>query len=130
MSKKPPKKPDLPKPRNFFPEQGPRWLKVEPARLATLGGLFFSTCVMIFYFIRQCLGTAMELEDLVLGVAKTFLVSYAGTGFFVWYMLRIAERQKVQAASTPSKLGKAPVHHDENEQEDTGRQPEESEEHP
>ena len=72
---------------------GPRWLKVEPARLALLGGLFFSMVVMVFYFIRQITGTLMEPADVLLGVAKTFLVSYAGTGFFVWYLLRVADHE-------------------------------------
>lgn len=80
---------------------GPRWLKMEPPRLALLSALFFSTCVMVFYFIRQCLGRSMEPPELLLGIAKTFLVSYAGTGFFVWYLLRVAERELPQISKKP-----------------------------
>ena len=129
MTIKHPKKPDLPKPRLLFPELGPRWLKMEPARLAMLGGLFFSTCVMVFYFIRQCFGSTMALPDVVLGVAKTFLVSYAGTGFFVWYLLRVAEAHAARMAVKAATPQEMPDDDDEDAWEENGRSPEDVEEH-
>ncbi len=82
---------------------GVRWLKVEPPRLALLAGFFFGTVAMLFYFVRQCLGIVMDPMDVVLGVGKTFLVSYAGVGFFVWYLLRVAEREFAPPPKTPPK---------------------------
>lgn len=73
---------------------GPRWLKLEPLPLAMLGGVFFGTLAMVFYFIRQCLGVPMAPDTVLIGVARTFLVSYAGTGFFVWYILHVAEEHR------------------------------------
>ena len=125
---KAPQKPELPKPRDFFPEMGPRWLKVEPPRLATLGGLFFSVCAMLFYFARQCLGVSMAPEDIVLGVAKTFLVAYAGTGFLVWYGLRVADRELVKGDSDVEQSAEAEGEPLGEDVEDNGISPEESEE--
>lgn len=93
-----------------------------------IGGLFFSTCVMIFYFVRQLLGTPMDPPDVVLGVAKAFLVSYAGTGFFVWYLLRVAERN-LNRPSPNVEADESSYDDDEDEwEEHNGLPPEESEE--
>lgn len=91
MAKRKPKKPPRPKLRKWFPQRGPTWLKLEPAGLATVGGLFFATCSMLVYLARQLFGSDIELPDIVVGVVLTFVVSYAGTGIFVWYMLHLAE---------------------------------------
>ncbi len=109
---------------------GPRWLKVEPPRLAMLGGLFFSTCAMVFYFTRQCFGVPMAPEDIVLGVAKTFLVSYIGTGFFVWYVLRVAERELANKETEAETVveDEPSAEEEENNREDAGPPPEEPEE--
>lgn len=58
-----------------------------------VGGLFFTTCTMVFYLVRHLAGAAMELQDILAGIALTFFASYTGTGFFVWYMLYLAERE-------------------------------------
>ena len=75
----------------WFPREGQKWLKLEPARLAPIGGLFFATCTMLLYLVRLLLGYSIEPQTIVVGVATTFLVSYGGTGFYVWYLLRKAE---------------------------------------
>lgn len=98
MLKKKPKTPQRPKTRRWFPPQGQKWLKLEPARLAPIGGLFFSTCTMILYLVRLLLGQEIEPQTVLLGVATTFLVSYAGTGFYVWYLLRTAETELAEQA--------------------------------
>lgn len=66
-------------------------MKLEPAGLATVGGLFFATCSVVVYLVRQLAGGEIPLQDVVVGVTLTFVVSYAGTGLFVWYMLHLAE---------------------------------------
>lgn len=93
MLKKKPKNPTRPKTRRWFPQQGQKWLKLEPARLAPIGGLFFATCTMVLYLVRLLLGHEIEPQTILIGVATTFLVSYAGTGFYVWYLLRTAENK-------------------------------------
>ncbi len=98
MLKKKPKNPTRPKTRRWFPQQGQKWLKLEPARLAPIGGLFFATCTMILYLVRLLLGHEIEPQTILIGVATTFLVSYAGTGFYVWYLLRTAESKLDQPA--------------------------------
>lgn len=111
---------------------GPRWLKLEPLRLATLGGVFFSTLAMVFYFIRQCLGAPMAPEAMLIGVARTFLVSYAGTGFFVWYILRVADEELATPTAKNAGLSDTEHIHEEDEHiqewETTGPPPEEPEE--
>jgi hypothetical protein len=66
-------------------------LKLEPAGLAAVGGLFFATCSVVVYLVRQLTGSAISLQDMAVGVSLTFVVSYGGTGLFVWYMLHLAE---------------------------------------
>ena len=46
---------------------------------------------MLVYLVRQLAGSPIDLTNIVTGVALTFVVSYAGTGFFVWYLLHLAE---------------------------------------
>lgn len=46
---------------------------------------------MLLYLVRLLLGHPIEPQTVVVGVATTFLVSYGGTGFYVWYLLRKAE---------------------------------------
>ena len=91
MAKRKPKKPPRPKLRKWFPHRGPTWLKLEPAGLATVGGLFFTACSVVVYLVRQLTGHDIALQDVVAGVTLTFVVSYAGTGLFVWYLLHLAE---------------------------------------
>jgi len=93
VQRKKPKITHRPKTRVWFPRQGPTWLKLEPAPLAIIGGLFFSTCTMILYLVRLLLGHEVEPQSIVVATATTFLVSYGGTGFFVWYLLRVAETE-------------------------------------
>ena len=97
MLKKKQKSPPRLKTRRWFPPQGQKWLRLEPARLAPIGGLFFSTCTMLLYLVRLLMGQEIEPQTVLLGVATTFLVSYAGTGFYVWYLLRTAETELAEA---------------------------------
>ena len=63
---------------------------------------------MVFYFVRQQMGISMDPMDMVLGIFRVFLVSYAGTGFFVWYLLRVAERQTGTAVTKDAPTPDAP----------------------
>lgn len=114
MLKKKLKSPPRLKTRRWFPPQGQKWLKLEPARLAPIGGLFFSTCTMLLYLVRLLMGQEIDPQTVLLGVATTFLVSYAGTGFYVWYLLRTAETELAeQAPVKPVHSGLDPGgHHD------------------
>ena len=96
MPKKKPtyKKPERPKP--VWPWRkagGPAWLLSEPARLAPLGGAVFALVALTFYFVRQSMGAAMPPMQVFTGVAVTFVVGYAATGCFVWYVLRVSWRE-------------------------------------
>jgi len=130
VQKKKPKSPIRPKTRRWFPQQGQKWLKLEPARLAPIGGLFFSTCTTVLYLVRLLLGQEIEPKTVVINVATTFLVSYAGTGFYVWYILRTAENELDHAPAKPAHphgLDGGGLHDNTH---NVGHEPAESEEHP
>lgn len=130
MLKKKPKYPQRPKTRRWFPPQGQKWLKLEPARLAPIGGLFFAACSMLLYLVRLLTGQEIEPQQIVVSVAATFLVSYAGTGFFVWYMLRTAENELDQSPSRTSLDHESSEADGYDTTEDDGRRPDEFEENP
>ena len=56
---------------------------------------------MLLYLVRLLLGHEIEAQRIVVSVATTFLVSYAGTGFYVWYILRMAENELDRSAAKP-----------------------------
>lgn len=56
---------------------------------------------MLLYLVRLLLGYEIEAQRIIVGVAATFLVSYAGTGFYVWYILRMAENELDHSAAKP-----------------------------
>lgn len=58
---------------------------------------------MILYLVRLLSGYSIEPQAVIIGVAATFLVSYAGTGFYVWYILRMAENELDQPAAKPER---------------------------
>lgn len=131
MLKKKPKSPPRLKTRHWFPPQGQKWLKLEPARLAPIGGLLFATFTMILYLVRLLLGHEIEPQTVLIGVATTFLVSYAGTGFYVWFLLRTAETELDHPAAKPATergLDLGGGLHDTTH--NGGHEPAESEEHP
>ena len=96
MAKKKPiyRKPKRPKPTwPWRKAGGPAWLLSEPARLAPLGGAAFALVALTFYFVRQSMGTPMPPMQVFTWVAVTFVVGYAATGCFVWYVLRVSWRE-------------------------------------
>ncbi|MBI2425019.1 MAG: hypothetical protein HYV27_19495 [Candidatus Hydrogenedentes bacterium] len=66
---------------------------MDPARIAPVGGTFFAALAMLYFVALQAGGTAIPPMDVVLGVLKTFVVSYAGTGLFVYFVMRVIERE-------------------------------------
>lgn len=106
MAKKKLRKPPRPKLRTWFPKRGPTWLKLEPAGLALVGGLFFATCAMVFYLVRQLTGAVIGIDEIVVRVALTFFLGYTGAGFFVWYLLHLAEQEldRGKVSSAPEHL--------------------------
>lgn len=93
MAKKVPEKPERPKLRVLFPESGPKWLVLDPAKLAPVGGMFFTTLAMVYFMILQSMGWVVPPMDIVLGLLKTFVVSYAGTGLFVYFIMRVRDTE-------------------------------------
>lgn len=91
--KKVPEKRERPKLRKLFPERGPKWLIMEPARIAPVGGALFAALAMVYYVALQAGGAVIPPMDVVLGVLKTFVVSYAGTGLFIYFVMRVVERE-------------------------------------
>lgn len=67
---------------------------MEPARLAPVGAALFALLALLFYVLRQFQGVSMAVGDVVVGVALTFVVAYAATGIFVYYVLRLAEHER------------------------------------
>lgn len=58
-----------------------------------VGGLFFATLTMVVYLVRQLMGEPVDLQRVAVGIVLAFFVSYTGTGFFVWYILHVAESE-------------------------------------
>jgi hypothetical protein len=85
-------RPDRPQLRRLG-KTNPSWLLLEPARIALISGVCFSTLALTYFFIRQLSGVSMGVQDVIVGVALTFLVSYAATGLFMIYLLSVAERE-------------------------------------
>lgn len=56
---------------------------------------------MLLYLVRLLMGHEIEAQRILVSVATTFLVSYAGTGFYVWYILRMAENELDRAPAKP-----------------------------
>jgi len=85
-------KPERPRLRRR-PDTGPQWLVLEPARLALVGGSFFATVALAYQVVRQWRGATLGIFEVAIGVGLTFVVSYAATGCFVWFLLWVAERE-------------------------------------
>jgi len=79
--------------RNFFAYKGPRWLDLNPYRLGFLGGVFFGWLNLVYYIVRSWYGAVYTPQAMLLGVGRTFLVSYAAVGLFVCYLLWVAQRE-------------------------------------
>lgn len=97
------KKPERPKPRMLFHSNRPSWVILEPARLAPVGGSLFALLTLIYYLARDWFGAAIAGMDIVVGVAFTFVIGYAATGIFVYWLLCVAARElpEEDAAPTP-----------------------------
>ncbi len=79
--------------RDFFADEGPRWLDLNPLRLGFLGGVFFGWLDLLYYVLRTWSGVIYTPQSVVLGVARTFLAGYAAVGLFVCYLLWVAQRE-------------------------------------
>ncbi len=66
---------------------------MEPARLAMLGGSICATLAMVYVFIRQQLGMVVDPGQALVRVGLAFVISYAVTGLFVYYLLWVAEKE-------------------------------------
>jgi len=95
------KKPERPKPRALFQSNRPSWVILEPARLAPVGGSLFAFVTLLYYLARDWFGTAIAGMDIVVGVAFTFVVGYAATGVFVYWLLWVAARELPEEVAAP-----------------------------
>jgi len=101
MTKQNYQKPERPKLRHHRPGP-PQWLVLEPARIALVGGSFFATLALGVLFVRQWLGTPIGVAQTIIGVGLTGVVGYTATGFFVCFLLRVAERELSAAPDAES----------------------------
>jgi len=100
------KKPERPKPRALFHSNRPSWVILDPARLAPVGGSLFAFATLLYYLARDRFGTAIAGLDIVVGVAFTFVIGYAATGIFVYWLLWVAARElPEEIAAPPLSLG-------------------------
>ncbi len=62
-----------------------------------VGGTFFAWILLVVQFIRQFSGTPTLNLHLFVGLAIAFVIGYAATGLFVYYLLIVAERELPEA---------------------------------
>lgn len=89
--------------RKWIKDSGPAWVVLEPARIAPVGACFFTGLVLVIYLLRSVFGYDMDLMRMVLGVVLTFVLSYAATGCFVWFLLVVADREFPRADNSKRK---------------------------
>ncbi len=73
--------------------KNPGWIVLEPARLAPLGGAVAVVLALTYYLLREWWGVPMAASDVIVRVALVFVVGYAATGIFVWYVMAVAWRE-------------------------------------
>ncbi len=69
----------------------PFWLIMDPSRVAPVGGVGCGLLALLVYFARQMAGVALAPGSVLVGTALSFVVGYAATGIFVYFLLRVAE---------------------------------------
>ena len=79
--------------RKWIKESGPAWVVLAPSRVAPVGGFFFTALALTFYIAKQALGYETDFLRMVFGTVFTFVLSYAATGLFVWFLLIVGERE-------------------------------------
>ncbi len=62
-------------------------VKLEPAHVATIIGLFFTLVVLVILLIIQLSGTIIALGSLLLICALTFVITYGVAGILTYYGL-------------------------------------------
>lgn len=77
-------------------------VKLEPTRVATIVGLFFTLIVLVIFLIIQLNGIAIALGSLIFLCALTFVITYGVAGILTYYGLWILGTTQ-QSEDTTSK---------------------------
>ncbi len=98
---KQPKKPERPKPWSPWESRGASgWIVLEPVRLAPLGGTVAGVLALAYFLLRQSWGEYYSPGDVLVGAGLAFVVGYAATGLFVWYLLHVIWRELPEESAT------------------------------
>ncbi len=86
----------------------PRWLIMEPAPLAALFAVCCAFIVLLIQIIRQLSGVALSPGAVIISVGLSFVVSYTLVGCFIYYVLRVVDReiwsrQRAEAAAAKAR---------------------------
>lgn len=121
--------PERYRPRRWFDPNLRYWFILEPARLGMVGGAVAAVGTLTYLYIRQQMGLVMEPSYVLFRIALAFVVSYALTGLFVYYLVWVADRELNAApAPAPSPLPEEPGEEGFESAEEDGSSPSESEE--
>ena len=71
----------------------PRWLIMEPAPLAAVCAVCCAFIVLLIQLIRQLGGAALSPGTVTVSVGLSFVVSYTLVGCFIYYVLRVVDRE-------------------------------------
>lgn len=70
------------------------WIVLDPHRTGMIGGVFFGWLTVAFYALLGLLRwQPMFGPSQLVSAGLAFVVGYAGVGLFVYYLLRIGERE-------------------------------------
>ncbi|HOV33352.1 MAG TPA: hypothetical protein PLX23_08320 [Candidatus Hydrogenedens sp.] len=78
---------DYPDVKPLLDKQKQVIVKLEPARMATIVGLFFTLVVLVILLIIQFSGTIIALGSFLLICALTFVITYRVAGILTYYGL-------------------------------------------
>jgi hypothetical protein len=84
-------RPAHPRLKRFYTPAARAWIIMDPARLALLGATVISWLALVIFFLVK--GDALRPLALLVRVGATFVVSYAGIGLFVCFIIWVAERE-------------------------------------
>ncbi len=77
----------------WFQQTRPRWLVMEPAPIAAAAAALCSVAALLIQFVRQLRGVPVSPQEVLIGTALTFVVSYTLVGALVYYILCVASRE-------------------------------------
>lgn len=100
---------DRPRLRRFLNASQSYWVRVEPARIAPIGGTLCLLAAMVYYLLRQLFHMPLDLIIMAKSALLAFLAGYAVTGLLVYYVLHLIEAERpLEDEETPEEVN-APV---------------------